>query len=351
MGAAREAGFRQPGEWTLHRACWLAFPSDPALWPALDSVQASFAAMCRAISEGDAQGAGEQLEVLVVDAAAESQARELLSGLSARFHRVRFGDIWMRDIAPVFLVRPDGGLGSVRFRFNGWGGKYTYPGDDRVAGEVQALVEAEHYASSLVLEGGAVESDGAGLCLTTRDVALNPNRNPRMNQAQLEEGLLEALGAERVVWLERGLMNDHTDGHIDNIARFIAPGRALCMRASGADDPNREVLGEIEGALRAAGLSVETLPSPGLVLGRDGQPIPASYLNFYIANRTVVVPVFGSIHDEAALRALEPLFPGRSVRPVQAKVLLEEGGTVHCITQQEPAVVSSPVLSAARGKS
>jgi agmatine deiminase len=334
--AAREAGFRQPGEWERHRACWLAFPSDPALWPELERVQASFASMCHAIAEGHERGAGEELEVLISSDAAEARAAALLSRLPARFHRVRFGDIWMRDIAPVFLRRGDGALASVRFRFNGWGGKYSYPGDERVAGEVQALVAAEHYASSLVLEGGGVESDGAGLCLTTRDVALNPNRNPRASQAEVEAELADALGAERVIWLDRGLLHDHTDGHIDNIARFIAAGRVLCMRPSGSDDPNRALLGEIERDLRAAGLSVESVPSPGLVLGRDGRALPASYLNFYIANQSVVVPVFGSIHDEAALRTIAALFPGRSVRAVEARVLLEEGGTVHCITQQEP---------------
>jgi agmatine deiminase len=337
--AAHEAGFRQPGEWARHRACWLAFPSDPALWPELDAVQSAFATMCRGIAEGHERGAGEQLEVLVKNAADEATAAALLAGLPTRFHQLSFGDIWMRDIAPVFLLRGQSTLGSVRFRFNGWGGKYSYPGDDRVASEVQERVSAEHYASALVLEGGGVESDGAGLCLTTRDVALNPNRNPRMSQAQVEAALCAALGAERIVWLGRGLLNDHTDGHIDNIARFIAPGRVLCTRASGADDPNRDVLAEIERDLREAKLELETLPSPGLVLGRDGRPLPASYLNFYIANQSVVVPVFGSIHDEAALRAFEELFPERSVRPVPAKLLLEEGGTVHCITQQEPLLI------------
>ena len=152
-------------------------------------------------------------------------------------------------------------------------------------------------------------------------------------QAELEA----ALGAERVIWLDKGLLNDHTDGHIDNIARFIAPGRVLCMRAEDSSDPNVDVLSDIEGSLRKQGLEVVTLPSPGLVLGRDQRPLPASYLNFYIANHSVVVPVFGSPHDEAALTQIAALFPARAVVPVPAKVFLHEGGTVHCITQQEPA--------------
>lgn len=329
------AGFRQPGEWTPHRACWLAFPSDPDLWPALVETQAVFARLCRAIAE-PAGGPGEQLEVLVRDAAAQAQAEGLLAGLPARFHEIAFGDIWMRDIAPIFLRAGDGRLGSVRFRFNGWGGKYDYPGDSQVAERVQALGPFARFSSALVLEGGAVECDGAGLCLTTRDVALNENRNPGLSESEVERALCDALGATRVLWLGRGLLNDHTDGHIDNIARFIGPGRVVCMRAQTPDDPNVGVLAEIEQTLRAQGLEVETIPSPGLVLGREGDPLPASYLNFYIANASLVVPVFGSTQDEAALAALAPLFPGRSVEPVPAKLLLQEGGTVHCISQQEP---------------
>jgi agmatine deiminase len=330
------AGFRQPGEWTPHRACWLAFPSDPDLWPALAETQAVFARLCRAIAAPAGGGEGEHLEVIVRDPAARAQAQGLLAGLPARFHVFAFGDIWMRDIAPIFLRAGDGRLASVRFRFNGWGGKYDYPGDSLVAERVQALTPFERFASELVLEGGAVESDGAGLCLTTRDVALNPNRNPGLSEAEVERHLREALGATRVLWLGRGLLNDHTDGHIDNIARFIGPGRVVCMRAQDAGDPNAQVLAEIEATLRAQQLQVEAIPSPGLVLGREHDPLPASYLNFYIANRSVVVPVFGSTQDEAALAALAPLFPGRSVEPVPAKLLLQEGGTVHCISQQEP---------------
>jgi len=331
-----EAGFRQPGEWTPHRACWLAFPSDPELWPTLDEAQASFVTMCRAIAEPGRELPAEKLQVLVSDAAAETSARHLLGELPARFHQIAFGDIWMRDIAPVFLKRGDGKVGSVRFRFNGWGGKYSYPGDSEVAEQVQTLMPLERFASPLCLEGGAVESDGKGLCLTTRDVALNQNRNAGLTQGDVEKLLRDALGAERTIWLTRGLLNDHTDGHIDNIARFIGENCVVCARPSGSDDPNAEVLGEIERELRAAGLTVETIPSPGVVLGRDGAPLPASYLNFYIANGALVVPVFGTEHDDAGLKALEGLFSDRPARPVPAKVFLQEGGTVHCISQQEP---------------
>ncbi len=327
------AGYRQPAEWAAHDACWVAWPSEPALWPELAIVQTSFARMCRAIAHEQ----GERLEVLVRDRVVQAEAERALAGVNARFHVMAFGDIWMRDIAPVFLTNARGERASVRFRFNGWGDKYVYQGDESVAERVQVLSGLPAFASELVCEGGAVESDGAGLCMTTREVVLNPNRNPGLTQAAAEHALLAALGAQRVVWLERGLLNDHTDGHIDNIARFIGPGRVLCMQAAGTDDPNAEVLAEIEHSLRAEGLELASVPSPGLVLGRDGRPLPASYLNFYIANRSVVVPTFGSRQDESALTAFEALFPGRAVHAVPAKILLEEGGTVHCITQQVPS--------------
>ncbi len=337
----RELGFRQPAEWAPHLSCWVAWPSDPSLWPELAAAQHAFTLMCRAIARPARQTLGEQLEIIVQDPRALVEAQGALMGVRARFHIIPFGDIWMRDTAPVFLEDADGTVASVRFRFNGWGGKYLYEGDDLLAAHVQELTQGRGFASALVCEGGAVESDGRGLCMTTREVVLNPNRNPDMSQAEAEAELQAALGAERIIWLDAGLLNDHTDGHIDNIARFVAPGRVLCMRAEASDDPNRDVLATIEASLRSQGLDVVTLPSPGLVTARDGRALPASYLNFYIANHSVVVPVFGAAHDEEALRVIGNLFPGRVVIGVNARVFLEEGGTLHCITQQQPAGLST----------
>jgi agmatine deiminase len=333
--SAKAAGFRQPAEWTTHGACWVAWPSLEELWPSLAEVQASFTAMCRGIAHSAGATRGERLEVLVRDAEARKQAEQALAGLDVRFHEIVFGDIWMRDIAPVFLTDRRGEVASVRFRFNGWGGKYLYEGDDRVASQVQDALALPKFSSWLTCEGGAVECDGEGLLLTTRDVVLNPNRNPGRSEAEVTQALEDAFGASRVVYVDNGLLNDHTDGHIDNTARIIGVNRVLCMRPQDGD-PNREVLGKIERELHAAGLDVVTLGSPGLVTGRDGHALPASYLNFYIANASVVVPVFGSPHDDEALAAIEALFPGRTVFGVPAKVLVQEGGTVHCITQQEP---------------
>jgi agmatine deiminase len=194
-----------------------------------------------------------------------------------------------------------------------------------------------------VLEGGSIEVDGRGTCLTTRQCLLNPNRNPGLSREDIERKLGQALGVRRVLWLDEGLLNDHTDGHVDNLARFVAPGRVVCMEPRAADDPNRSTLDAIvhalEGFRDAAGerLQVHRIPSPGLVIGKSGQPMPASYVNFYIANHAVAVPTFGARSDEEAVSSLSQLFPDRRTVAIPAKELLEGGGVFHCITQQQPA--------------
>lgn len=345
--ARAPGGLHQPAEWAEHRAVWLAWPSDVDLWAqALPDAQAAFTAMCRAIADPDpTTGAprGERLEVLVPDVAREDEARAALVGLGARLHVIPFGDIWMRDIAPIFLSGPDGARVAARFAFNGWGGKYVLPGDDGVAAAVAAASGLPERAWDLVLEGGSVEVDGEGTILTTTQCLLNPNRNPGMTREALEANLCEALGGERVLWLGDGLLNDHTDGHVDTIARFVAPGVVVCMEASDADDPNRAVLDAIAADLaamtdaRGRRLEVVRVPSPGRVVDARGEVMPASHVNFYIGNRAVVVPVYGTRYDAAAVAAIGRLFPGRAAVGVDARAVLEGGGAFHCITQQEPA--------------
>jgi agmatine deiminase len=298
-------------------------------------VQEAFTALCRAIGEG------ERLEVLAPDAERLDEARAALAGLPARFHTIPFGDIWLRDTAPVFLARGRS-VRPARFRFNGWGGKYALPHDDRVAERIAAALAVEPFGYPFVLEGGSVETDGQGSCLTTRQCLLNPNRNPGMTERELEEALADSLGATKVLWLGDGLLNDHTDGHVDTIARFVAPGRIVCMEARGAGDPNTEVLEEIAHDLAAmtdaAGRRIEVVrvPSPGLVEDEEGEPMPASYVNFYIAKKTVIVPQYGVPMDDAAVEEIAALFPGRRTVGVAARDLLSGGGAFHCITQQQP---------------
>ncbi|MEC7523789.1 MAG: agmatine deiminase family protein [Myxococcota bacterium] len=341
----RAGGYRQPAEWEPHQAVWLAWPSHDELWAQLlPDAQREHEALCRAIADVDEDGRprGESLHVLVPDAMREIEARAALEGTGARFHRVPFGDIWMRDIAPIFVRNEDGDVSPVCFAFNGWGGKYILDGDDLVAGRVGELAGGELYAFGWVLEGGAIEPNGDGTLLTTRQCLLNPNRNPGMDLARIESGLADSLGAEKVLWLDEGLLNDHTDGHVDTLARFVDETTVVCMEARDEDDPNREVLDRIAADLaemtdaRGRKLQVERVPSPGRIEDDEGLLMPASYVNFYIANTTVVVPTYGSPYDDEAVEALSSLFPGRKVVGCSARAILAGGGAFHCITQQQP---------------
>ncbi|HEU4537288.1 MAG TPA: agmatine deiminase family protein, partial [Polyangiaceae bacterium] len=317
---------------------WLAWPSAADLWgDNLAPAREAFAALALAVSSPD-----ERLEVLVPDAAREAEARAALAGANARFHRVPFGDIWLRDTAPIFLRDGRGALAAACFRFNGWGGKYVLAGDEGVSARVAALSGVPAFAAEFVLEGGSVDVDGEGTCLTTEECLLNPNRNPGLGRGELERGLADMLGAPEVIWLGRGLVNDHTDGHVDNIARFVAPGAVVCMEPRAPDDPNREALEAVRHDLAAARdargrrLEVLTLPSPGRVLGPEGEVVAASSVNFYIGNKSVVVPTYGSPYDDEIVERLGAMFPGRRAVGVRADAILTGGGAFHCITQQQP---------------
>jgi agmatine deiminase len=341
-------GFYQPGEWNSHEAVWLAWPSHRELWEEnLLLAQEEFVAFCRAIVDYNPVtrvAHGENLWILVPDEHLETEAKRALGDLPARFFRIPFGDIWLRDTAPIFLMNKSGERASVRFAFNGWGGKYILPHDAEVAGRLAEQLGAKirKFHFPWILEGGSVEVDGEGTCLTSRQCLLNPNRNRGFTEAVVELGLKSALGVEKVLWLNEGLLNDHTDGHIDTFARFAAPGVVLCTKEASKEDPNSSVYLRIKQDLQvmrdAKGRRFEIVevPSPGAVYNKDGGLMPASYLNFYISNTRVIVPIYGSPQDDEAVKVIGSCFPDRQTIGLGANAILNGGGAFHCISQQVP---------------
>ncbi|MEL7454059.1 MAG: agmatine deiminase family protein, partial [Pseudomonadota bacterium] len=221
--------------------------------------------------------------------------------------------------------------------FYGWGGKFVMPGDTETAGAILAQMELPERRFDIVLEGGAIEHDGAGTLLTTRACLFNANRNPGWEDTRARRDLSAIFGAEDIIFLEDGLIGDHTDGHIDNIARFIGHRRVVCQRPSGEDDPNAERLLQIERDLRSSGLDIVTIPSPGRVQDSHRQVLPASHLNFVFANGLVVMPVFGSTYGPRAEIELQRHMPNHRVVGLPANHILTGGGAFHCATQQVPA--------------
>jgi agmatine deiminase len=330
-----------PGEWAPHAAMWLGFPSHEALWrDDLAAARREVAALARAL----AGPGGERVRLLIEGDEAQAAAKDLLGGVAGvELVRGLFGDIWLRDTGPIFTL-DDRGVGAAGFRFNGWGEKYVLEGDDGVAEQLAAASGAPLKAYDFVLEGGAVEHDGFGTVLTTRQCLLNANRNAGWDEARAEAELKASLGARKVLWLDEGLLNDHTDGHVDNLARFVAPGVAACPVAFGRNDANASVYDEAARALasmtdaRGAPLQVMRIASPGFIDDGEGRPAPASHMNFIIANSAVIAPIYDDRAGDFAMDALTSLFPERQVIGLPSRAILTGGGSFHCITQQEPAI-------------
>jgi len=315
-----------PPEWAPQEWLWIGFPHLAEEWPCyLARAQEQIAAFANAVADS-----GQEVRLLVRDAANEDRARALCSD-AVMLELREFGDIWLRDTGP--LVRGDGT--AVRPEFNGWGDKYLMEGDQTIGAELALDAGLRLVESSWVLEGGAIDGDGAGTVLTTEQCLLNPNRNPEMRREDIEAALARDFGFTRVIWLRDGLVNDHTDGHVDNLARFVAPDEVALPVASGTDDPNAAVYADARDRLLAAGLKVHDIPSPGRI-ERGAMVEPASYANFAITTHLVVVPTFGSIHDADGVAAIAALFPDRVAIGLPGDAVLAGGGGFHCASQQMP---------------
>lgn len=324
---------RQPAEWARHDAVWIGFPSHPELWlEDLDPARAEVAAFARAVHAG---GKGEKVILVAADEAAAAAARAL-AGDFAEIIVAPFGDIWLRDTAPI-IIRAGEGRAAANFEFNFWGGKYDLPGDDTIGARLAQTTGFPLHQHHWILEGGAIDTDGTGLAVTTEQCLLNPNRNPDLDRAEIEARLASDLGLNRILWLGDGLAHDHTDGHVDNLARFVGENRLL-IPVPAEDDPNADIYAAAAARAAAFGVDVIPFPSPGPV-ERDGEIMPASYMNFYIGNAAVVMPTYeGAANEDAAIEALRDLFPGRTVAGIPADSVLSGGGSFHCISQQIPTI-------------
>jgi len=323
---------QMPPEWHPQDWLWIGFPHDAEEWHgALARAQEQIAAFANAVAES-----GQEVRLLVRDDANEARARELV-GSTVRLECRTYGDIWLRDTGPLVVLDADGQRIARRFGFNGWGGKYMMAGDETVGSDLAASAGLPVEVADWILEGGAVDGDGAGLAVTTEQCLLNPNRNPELSRGEIEARLARDLGFEHVLWLGDGLLNDHTDGHVDNLARFVAPDVLALPMASGADDPNAAIYADARERARRFGVEIRDVPSPGR-FEVGGRAEPASYMNFTVTTHLVVVPTFDSPHDADGVAAVAACFPGRATIGLPADAVLAGGGGFHCASQQMPSV-------------
>ncbi len=322
---------RWPAEWEPHEAVWIGFPGDPVEWPiGLSEAQSEVAAFANAVSDA---GAGEQV-LLVCRSDADANIATKMVDRSVRIIVEPFGDIWLRDTGPIVKVAEHKHIATC-FEFNGWGRKFEMSGDHDIGERLANRLALTRQHCNWVLEGGAIEGNGTGLILTTEQCVLNSNRNNNIPKPEAEANLNASLGCEKVIWLDEGLKGDHTDGHIDNLARFITKSTVAIPLSDQADDPNTIVFEAATKACTDAGLGVVHLPSVGKYLvGKD--VAPASYMNFYIGNNAVIVPQYGASNDNRAVDSIAALFPDRKTIGLSSKALLRGGGSFHCISQQIP---------------
>ncbi|MDE3114406.1 MAG: agmatine deiminase family protein [Pseudomonadota bacterium] len=332
-------GYVMPAEWGEHARTWMCWPCRVEAWGGPDGLlraKQAVARIARAISTFE--------PVTMAVRPQDAAEAKLASSGKAEIFEVALDDSWARDSGPSFLLGPGGAKAGVAWQFNAWGNKYhPYTDDARFAARLLAAAGARLYQAPLTCEGGAIHVDGAGTLLTTEQCLLNLNRNPNLTQQQVEERLALFTGARKVIWLGEGFSDDETDGHVDNIACFAAPGRVIVgvpAAKSHIDyEPVRGAIRRLAAARDAEGRSfevVEIVQPERLRLDWRGRPLQASYVNFYLPNGGVVMPAFDDPNDERARGVIADCFPGRDILQVDALDIVEGGGGIHCITQQEP---------------
>lgn len=329
-----ELGYRMPAEWEKHSGTWLSWPKNKYFFygKILDQVEETYLEIIKVLQEN------EKVFLLVNDEKTEEGIRKRLSSSkNVTFYHIKTFDVWTRDYAPIFIKDKQGNVAAVKWIFNSWGNKYREALADNKAGE--EIVKASGvniFHPNIILEGGSIDTNGRDIFLTTEQCLLNKNRNPSLNRARIEEYLKNYLGAESVIWLKKGIAGDDTDGHVDDIARFVNENTVVCAYEENKGDENYAVLEENWQLLHDSGLSIIKLPMPGKIMGKNSR-LPATYANFYIANKVVLLPVFNDKNDKTAINILQSLFLDREIIPIYCTALVHGHGTVHCVTQQMPA--------------
>jgi agmatine deiminase len=340
-GAPFGPGLSMPAEWAKHESTWLSWPKNPLTFPPelVSKVEAVYVEMIEALARG------ERVDLLVDDERTEDRVRSMLSSKGVNFRTIKSADVWIRDYGPIFVKGGRGNaVAATKWEFNAWGRKYDDLLPDNATGlEVARSTGLRVFETGVVLEGGSIDVNGRGTLLTTEQCLLNKNRNPKLGKAQLEGLLRDYLGAESVVWLGTGVAGDDTDGHVDDIARFVNEDTVVCMTEPDHGDANHSALKRDNALLSKhrddEGHCLEVVPiAMPRKVEADGERLPASYANFYIGNSAVLVPVFGDAKgDDAALETLSDFFPGRKLVPVDSRELVYGFGGIHCVSQQQPA--------------
>lgn len=336
----KQTGFSMPAEWHPHERCWMAWPCHQATWSkvGLERARIAYARVAQAIAQFEPV-------TLLVNPGDEDSARKLC-GEQITIVTLPINDSWTRDTGATFLLNNRNQLAGVDWIHNAWGGNYADCAlDNKIASALVKQTDAQYFHAPLVMEGGSFHVDGEGTILTSRECLLNPNRNPHLTQHEIEQYLCEYLGGERIIWLNKGLLGDETDGHIDEIATFIAPGKVLCLITKDKEDPNYLTLQEnleiLKSTTDAKGRSLEVYcveQPPATYV--DGERLTLSYINFYLANKGIVMPAFGyESYDKAAYQLFTQLFPNYQIDQIDALDVFAGGGGIHCITQQQPESV------------
>lgn len=333
----KNAGFFMPAEWHPHERCWMAWPCHEKTWEKIGLAKArrAYALVANSIAQY------EPVTMLVNPC--DFEEAQLLCGNAITLLPLPINDSWTRDTGCTFLINKEGALAGIDWIHNAWGGNYTdYSLDQKIAATLIKECNAQYFHAPLVMEGGSFHVDGEGTVLTSRECLLNANRNPQLSQSQIEHYLSDYLNCEHIIWLNQGLLGDETDGHVDEIATFVAPGKVLCLITNDKSDPNYERLQEnlsiLKGARDAKGrcLEVFTIEQPPAT-PMHGERLTLSYINFYLANKGIVMPAFGyESYDKKAYELFTQLFPNHTISQIDAIDVFAGGGGIHCITQQQP---------------